>query len=222
MAVFKKRPTGRSCINAPIVRLKANERMQVVCLNDDLTGADIHYTFRTEPCVREHGDCPLCNEGKAYRWEGYFLGWSPSTNVTAIYAVSEANAATFESFHEREGSLRGATITMSRGARSNERVKVGIMKGALSLAALPSDQPIDKILNAIWHGRKKHVPIYHHEEEQDANPFGASSGAANHSPDPDADALREAQARAHERLVYGDGNEGQGGPRHIGQLNGRH
>ena len=180
MATFKRRPDGRHAISASIIRLKANERMQVICLNRDLTGADVHYTFRTEPCRADANGvgCLLCDDGKSYRWEGYFLGWSPSNNVTAIYAVSEGNSATFQSYFEREGNLRGAMVTMSRGSRANEKVKIGIMKGQMALNMLPSDEPLDRILHKIWYGKKDKTPIFHEPEDLDNIPFDAPSGQA--------------------------------------------
>ena len=162
MATNRSQPRDRA-ITAQIVRLKANERQQVFCLSDKLIGTELHFTFRSVPCdldeQKPHQRCERCDAGGVPRWEGYFLGWSPSNNVTAIYAVSEGNAATFASYAEREGTLRGSLVTMKRGTKTNGKVETGIMKGNLSNAALPSEIDLWKTMNLVWYGRAERPPL---------------------------------------------------------------
>lgn len=120
--------------NVEIVRLTPGATKAVLCMADNYTGVQSHWTGRTMLCPGTD-DCPGCLAGLETRWLGY-MPIVHNRNVYALLEISAQAAAEFDRVREGE-SLFKVAIELRKGRRF-EPIKI-------TRSRVPADRPGEPI-----------------------------------------------------------------------------
>lgn len=142
-----KQPTPVSEPNIELIRLAPGATKTVLCLADNYTGVQSHWSGRTLLCPGTD-DCPGCLAGIDTRW----LGYMPILHNRSVYALLEISAQAAQEFDRtREGlSLFKFALELRKGRRF-EPMKILRAKPAESpwTTAISTNSVIDQLARIL-------------------------------------------------------------------------
>lgn len=140
-----------------ILRATKKGTQRVMMLADDCVGCYVHYWHgRTRPCYRN--DCEPCGMGQRPRWRGYIPVWTPAPSVGKLLEITPSVVADFDRWIQTEGTLRGASVKLSRkGNVPNGELQCDIAKPTGFAVNLPPCPNTMQLLARIW--KLTHAPL---------------------------------------------------------------
>jgi len=133
-----------------IARTPATGTLTLIVTSPDLIGCRTHfYKGRTTPCTETK--CHACNEGMPWRWHAYLGAADPKTGRHVLIELTATGCQPLAQYHELTGTLRGATIALSRpSGKYNGRVVARVSPIAISPMQLPPPPDVPHALAIIW------------------------------------------------------------------------
>lgn len=148
---FARRPVSELVVRKyDILRCRQGKVVKGIMLAGDVCGAYTHwYGGRTLPC---NGlSCPACKMNVEVRWHGYLPLYNTSTRNIVIAEITTAAVEPIDRWFREKRSLRGAFISIMRGAeRVNSPLKSRVEEGPLPAEALPNPPHVREILEKMW------------------------------------------------------------------------
>jgi len=140
--------------NHPVMRSghKYGIEFAGLCLSDRVYCAPTHYAGRSVGCLAALGkECEHCEKGWTPRWFGYIAIIHGKTKEIGLLELTAAAATEAAEFAEREGSLRGYVIIVSRlNGKKNGELKIRFERAKQILSEIPPSFCVTEALARMW------------------------------------------------------------------------
>jgi len=137
----------------PILRLKGGEEKTLLVLSQEVQGFWVHWTGRsTVECTVPHDDCHGHKMGFASKWKGYLHVVDVHSKRQGFLELTPtlAEQLQVQLIPERQRSVRGVTLSVSRTKANNGRVKVLVTHQYPGTRELPEEVDPLPSLRVLW------------------------------------------------------------------------
>lgn len=146
-------PAPKSGPDIWVRRLKAEEKITFACCSPSIWEFWIHWAGdKSEPCLKNHKECPGHRRGLPRKWRGYIYILSHNSRRMEFLEITPYGA---QQLHELCGdltSLRGKRFAAARGKGDKARVYFSALSdwSDFTTGKLPEDLDPEKTLLKIW------------------------------------------------------------------------
>jgi hypothetical protein len=133
-----------------VISPKGAGKVKATLLADLFTGFWVHWEGRAMPCNEQH-DCPRCQAGLGYRWQGYIAVFDRTNSKRAVLALSEGAARQLLFYQDKYGSLRGLLVESWRKFPTKQNSPQCIVQvGRVEPDEVMSEHDIMPSLRRMW------------------------------------------------------------------------
>lgn len=142
--------------NMDIIRLKANESLQVVVLAEDIRAIFVHWNAatgrkgRSEPCQKEA--CSGCARRLPRKWLGYIHVWLPKKKREAFMELTSGGSEDLRNMLPPAQTLRGTSAVIQRmnGDKARLRVEIFPSPKDYDTSVFPAEKLPWETLSILW------------------------------------------------------------------------